>query len=59
MNVRFRFKNLSKLEEVAAKLPIACKWTLVTDRTTDVYLEVSEEYEDYIERYLYTPFNKQ
>lgn len=59
MNVRFRFKTLSILEDVASKLPIACKWSLVTDRTTDVYLECSEEYEDYIERYLYVPYNKQ
>ena len=56
MQVRFKFKDLTSLQKVAEKLPIACKWNLVTDRTTDVYLEVSEEYEDYIERYL---INKQ
>lgn len=52
MHVRFKFKDLTALQKVAEKLPIGCKWNLVTDRTTDVYLEVPEQYEDYIERYL-------
>lgn len=52
MQVRFRFKDLKTLQDVAEKLPVNCKWSLLTDRTTDVYLEVSEEYEEYIERYL-------
>ena len=52
MQVRFKFKDLATLQKVAEKLPIDCKWTLLTDRTTDVYLEVPEDYEDYIERYL-------
>ena len=52
MHVRFKFKDLTALQNVAEKLPTDCKWNLLTDRTTDVYLEVPEEYEDYIERYL-------
>lgn len=52
MQVRFKFKDLATLQSVAEKLPVDCKWELLTDRTTDVYLEVPEEYEDYIERYL-------
>lgn len=52
MYVRFKFDSAAKAEEVALKLPIACKWSILRDRTTDAYLEVPEEYEDYIERYL-------
>ena len=59
MNVRFRFKTAKLAEECASKLPVACSHQIVTDRTSDTYLEVSENYEDYIERYLYTPYNKQ
>lgn len=52
MHVRFKFKDLTALQKVAEKLPVGCKWDVRTDLTTDVYLEVSEDYEDYIERYL-------
>ncbi len=47
MNVRFRFKSAALAEAAASKLPIACKWQLVKDQTTDAYLEFSDEYEDY------------
>lgn len=59
MNVRFRFKTAAAAEEVARKLPIACKWSILRDFTTDAYLEVSEDYEDYVERYLYKPYREQ
>lgn len=59
MNVRFRFKTAKLAEDCARKLPVACLHKIVTDRTSDAYLEVHENYEDYIERYLYTPYNKQ
>lgn len=59
MNVRFRFKSAALAEAAASKLPIACKWQLVKDQTTDAYLEFSDEYEDYFEKYLYTPYSKQ
>lgn len=59
MNVRFRFKSAAKAEEAASKLPIACDWALVKDKTTDAYLEFSDKYEDYFERYIYTPYSKQ
>lgn len=59
MDAQFRFKSAALAEEVAMKLPIACHWTIVRDYTTDVYLQVSESYEDYVERYLYTPYREQ
>lgn len=59
MNVRFRFKSAALAEEAASKLPVACKWSLVRDRTSDAYLEFSEDYEGYFERYIYTPYSKQ
>lgn len=56
MNVRFRFKSVKMAEDVAVKLPVSCDWKIVRDRTTDAYFEVGEEYEEYIDRYLYTPY---
>ncbi len=44
--------SAAEAEDVAARLPIACDYRLVKDRTSDAYLEVPEDYEDYIERYL-------
>ena len=52
MNVRFKFKTLEAALEVASKLPVRCMNKIVRDRTSDVYLEVPEDYEDYIKRYL-------
>ena len=52
MNVRFKFKTLEAALEVASKLPIRCMNRIVRDRTTDVYLEVPEDYENYVKRYL-------
>lgn len=52
MYVRFKFKSAAEAENVALKLPVACNWDILRDRTSDAYLEVPEEYEDYIERYL-------
>ena len=52
MHVRFKFKSAAEAENVALKLPVACNWNILRDRTSDAYLEVPEEYEDYIERYL-------
>lgn len=56
MNVRFRFKSTKLAEDVAAKLPVSCDWKILHDQTSDAYLEVIEEYEEYIERNLYTPY---
>lgn len=52
MQVRIKFETAKEAEDVALKLPIACEWRIVRDRTTDAYLEVNEDYEDYINRYL-------
>lgn len=52
MNVRIIYKSAAEAEQAAAKLPIACKWRIVKDFTTDAYLEVPEVYEDYVMRYL-------
>ena len=52
MQVRIKYKSAAEAERAANKLPIACKWRIVKDRTTDAYLEVPEDYEDYVMRYL-------
>ena len=59
MNVRFRFKSAALAEEAASKLPGACNWSLVKDQTSDAYLEFSDKYEEYFEKYLYTPYSMQ
>lgn len=59
MYVRFRFKSAAAAEEAAGKLPVGCKWTILRDCTHDAYLEVSEDYEDYVEKYLYEPYREQ
>lgn len=59
MNVRFRFKCAKLALECKGKLPIGVKSRIVTDRTTDVYLEIPEDYESYFNRYLYTPYDEQ
>lgn len=53
MMVRFKFPSVKDAETVAMLLPCACKWSILRDRTSDAYLEVSEDYEDYVNRYLY------
>lgn len=52
MHVRFRFKSVADAERVAMLLPVTCEWTILRDQTTDAYLEVSVEYEDYVCMYL-------
>lgn len=54
MYVRIKFKSAAAAEIAASKLPVAIqdKWSIVKDRTTDAYLEIPEDYEDYVERYL-------
>lgn len=59
MKVQFRFKSARLAEDAATKLPIACEWRIVRDRTSDAYLEIPEDYEDYFERYLYTSYRQQ
>lgn len=59
MNVRFRFKDWAKAQAMVSKLPFDCKHRVVKDQTTDIYIEVDEEWEDYIERYLYKPYREQ
>lgn len=44
---------------MTSRLPIGCKYEILTDRTTDIYIEVDEKWTDYIERYLYTPYSHQ
>lgn len=52
MQVRIKFKSAADAEQAAEKLPVACEWRIVKDLTTDAYLEVSEDYEEYVMRYL-------
>lgn len=59
MHVRFRFKTAALAEEAALKLPVACNWQLLRDQTSDAYLEFSDKYEEYFEKYIYTPYSKQ
>lgn len=47
------------MQEVIQKLPASCKYEVKSDRTSDLYLEVSEEYEEYIEKHLYKPYREQ
>lgn len=51
MNVRIKYKSAADAEKAADRLPIACNYRIVKDRTTDAYLEVPEDYEDYVMRY--------
>ena len=52
MNVRIKYKSAADAEKAAEKLPVACDYRIVKDRTSDAYLEVHESYEDYVMRYL-------
>ena len=52
MNVRIKYKSAAEAEEAADKLPLACKWKIVKDRANGAYLEVPQDYEDYVMRYL-------
>lgn len=52
MMTRIKFKSAAEAENVAGKLPIACKWYIRKDQTTDAYLEIPESYLEYVERYL-------
>lgn len=52
MMVRFKFKSAADAERAAMLLPIACKWCILRDCTSDAYLEVPEDYEDYVNRYI-------
>jgi len=52
MDVRINYKSAADAEKAASKLPVACRWRIVKDKTTDAYLQVPEEYEDYVMRYL-------
>lgn len=50
--VRFKFKSVKDAEDAAMLLPVSCDWSILRDRTSDAYLEVPEEYEDYTKRYI-------
>lgn len=52
MDVRIKYKSAAAAEKAADKLPVACNYRIVKDRTTDAYLQVPEDYEDYVMRYL-------
>ena len=52
MDVRIKYKSAVAAEDAASKLPVACRYRIVKDRTTYAYLQVPEYYEDYVMRYL-------
>ena len=53
MFIRIKYKSAADAENAAMKLPIACKWYIRRDYTSDAYLEVPESYEDYVLKYLH------
>lgn len=52
MDVRIKYKSAAAAEKAASKLPVDCRYMIVKDRTTDAYLQIPEDYEDYVMRYL-------
>lgn len=52
MVTRIKYPSAAAAERAAEKLPVSVKWSILKDRTTDAYLEVPEDWEDYVMRYL-------
>jgi hypothetical protein len=52
IKARIKYKSAAEAENAAVKLPILCKWKVVRTYRQDAYLEVPEEYKDYVMRYL-------
>lgn len=52
MFARIKYPSAAAAERAAEKLPVVVKWYIRKDRTTDAYLEVPEDWEDYVLRYL-------
>ena len=52
MFTRIKYPSAAAAERAAEKLPVDVKWYIRKDRTTDAYLEVPEDWEDYVLRYL-------
>lgn len=55
MFVRIKYPSAAAAERAAEKLPVDVHWEIRKDRTTDAYLEVPEDWEDYVMRYLAPP----
>lgn len=53
MHVRIKYKSAAAAERAAELLPTGCDYLIVKDRTTNAYLEIPENYEDYVLRYLH------
>lgn len=52
MDVRIKYKSAVAAKDAASKLPVSCRYMIVKDRTSDAYLQVPEDYEDYVMNYL-------
>lgn len=52
MQVRIKYKSYAAAEAAYCLLPVSCKARIVTDRTPYAYLEVPEDYYDYVMRYI-------
>lgn len=52
MFVRIKYPSAAAAERAADKLPVGVDWEIRKDRTSDAYLEVPEDWEDYVMRYL-------
>lgn len=52
MDVRFKYNSVAAAKDAASKLPSSCRYMIVKDLTTDAYLQVPEDYEDYVMKYL-------
>lgn len=44
MDVRIKYKSAAAAEKAADKLPVACNYRIVKDRTTDAYLQVPDQF---------------
>ena len=52
MDVRIKYKSAAAAEIAASKLPVGCRFMIVKDRTMDAYLQIPEDYYDYVMRHL-------
>ena len=52
MMSRIKYPSAAAAERAAEKLPTRVKWSIRKDRTSDAYLEIPEDWEDYVLRYL-------
>ena len=52
MDVRIKYTSAAAAEKAASKLSVACRYRIVKDMTSDAYLQVPQDFEDYVMTYL-------